>query len=102
MAVCWSAAGLARDVGPTARVAVIGTGISPGTLRLTLHPLGARRTPPGLAGGLWSSEKQLQLDTPLSIGVQYLHLALTGGYRPGWLPFLGTSTATVGGLRIRF
>lgn len=100
MALSCSKAVLARDVAPAGRIALIGGG--PGTLKLTLHPLRVRRPLPALSGGLWPSEEQFQLDTPLSLGVQFLHLAFTGGYRAGWLPFLGTSTTTVGGLRIRF
>ena len=102
MALAWCDVAWSGDVVPPSHVALIGAQAEPGLFRLTLHPLGTRRPLPALAGRLWPSEKQLRLDTPLSVGVQYLHLAVTGGYRPGWLPFLGTSTTSVGGLRIRF
>ena len=38
----------------------------------------------------------------LDLSLRYLQLAVHGDYRAGLLPFLGTSTSTLGGLRLRF
>jgi hypothetical protein len=38
----------------------------------------------------------------LDLGVTMLRLAVHGDYRPGLAPFLGTSTTSLGGLRLRF
>jgi hypothetical protein len=38
----------------------------------------------------------------LDLSLRYLRLAVHGDYREGLLPFLGTSTAALGGLRLRF
>ena len=40
--------------------------------------------------------------SPYSLGFRYLRLAVVGEYRPGLLPFIGTSTVSMGGLRLRF
>jgi hypothetical protein len=38
----------------------------------------------------------------LDLSLRYLRLAVHGDYRAGLLPFLGTSTTSLGGLRLRF
>lgn len=38
----------------------------------------------------------------LDLGVSVLKLAVHGDYRPGFAPFLGTSTTSLAGLRLRF
>jgi hypothetical protein len=38
----------------------------------------------------------------LDLSLRYLRLAVHGDYREGLWPFLGTSTASLGGLRLRF
>lgn len=38
----------------------------------------------------------------LDLSLRYLQLAVHGDYRAGLLPFLGTSTSSLGGLRLRF
>jgi len=94
----------AADMALAAGVAPVERDAGPGFLKLTLHPLGARPPARALSSGRWApaSGEQLQLDTPLSLGVEYLHLALTGGDRSGLLPFLRISTTSFAGFRIRF
>ena len=48
--------------------------------------------------GLAPRELRLSFD----LGVTYLRFVVHGDYKPGFAPFLGTSTAAIGGLRLRF
>jgi hypothetical protein len=49
-----------------------------------------------------SSQQPHPLRLSLDLGVSVLKLAVHGDYRPGFAPFLGTSTTSLGGLRLRF
>lgn len=98
----WSEIARSNEVGPGAGVAAVEPGPSPGPWKLTLHPWGGRPALRGLANGTPPAQDQLLLDSPLSTGVAYLHLAVTGGDRAGLLPFLRISATSFAGLRIRF
>jgi hypothetical protein len=61
------------------------------------HLLGPRGEPP--------RPRLVQPDpvlVSLDITLRYLRLMVTGDHRPGLSPFLGTSAAALGGLRLRF
>lgn len=58
---------------------------------------------PGLDLAARASNQQTHpLRLSLDLGVNVLKLAVHGDYRPGFAPFLGTSTTSLGGLRLRF
>lgn len=68
-------------------------------LRHTLVP----HRHPGLDLEARASNQQTHpLRLSLDLGVNVLKLAVHGDYRPGFAPFLGTSTTSLGGLRLRF
>ncbi len=100
--VCWARLGVAGNGGPAAGAAAVEPVGGPGSLRLTLHPWGSRPASRPLSGGVSPPANELHLDTPLSVGAAYLHLALTGGNRAGLLPYLRISTTSFAGVRIRF
>jgi hypothetical protein len=43
-----------------------------------------------------------ELRLSLDLGMSYVRFAVHGDYKPGLSPFLGTSTAALGGFRLRF
>jgi hypothetical protein len=66
-----------------------------------LHPL--HLSPPNpTARALRLPEPAGPVLRSLDLSLRYLRLAVHGDYREGLLPFLGTSTASLGGLRLRF
>jgi hypothetical protein len=66
------------------------------------HALAPHRHP-GLDLEARASNQQAHpLRLSLDLGVSVLKLAVHGDYRPGLAPFLGTSTTSLAGLRLRF
>jgi hypothetical protein len=43
-----------------------------------------------------------ELRLSVDLGMSYVRFAVHGDYKPGLAPFLGTSTAALGGFRLRF
>lgn len=109
------AATLAKASDAVALPYAIFTGNRP--LALTLPPLLAGRGPTSAASALHHLQLAALNPTPrnlhvapptgpvllsLDLSLRYLRLAVHGDYRAGLLPFLGTSTTSLGGLRLRF
>jgi hypothetical protein len=59
---------------------------------------GASILDPGAKHGGAAHPLRLSLD----LSASYLRTAMTGDYKPGLAPFLGTSTEALGGFRLRF
>jgi hypothetical protein len=47
-------------------------------------------------------ERRHPLYLSLDLGVSYLRLAVHGDFKAGLAPFLGTTTTSLGGFRLRF
>jgi hypothetical protein len=82
---------------------------------LTLcEELNATLTPPAVLGHVSSrsphvdlgpkhvGEHRHPLHLSLDLGASYLRLAVHGDYKAGLAPFLGTTTSSLGGFRLRF
>jgi hypothetical protein len=67
--------------------------LPPMTPPLHLGPL-----PSAPHAGVAPRELRLSVD----LGISYVRFAVHGDYKPGLAPFLGTSTAALGGFRLRF